>query len=455
MIPENIFREYDVRGTVGVELTEEVVRTLGRAVGTYLVVHGKKTAVLGRDNRPSSEPFAAFIREALQGSGVDVLDLGLCSTPAFYFATRAYAPGQGGVMVTGSHNPPQFNGFKIACGEGTIYGAEIRRLAEIIGAGAYAEGRGGYGEQETAADYRRALLDGVKIGRRVKLVADAGNGTASLLMPGVLNDAGCDAEGLFCELDGSFPNHWPDPTVPENMAALVARVRETGAAAGVAFDGDADRIGAVDDQGRIIWGDKLLALFAAPVLREHPGGKVIFEVKCSQALVDEVAARGGVPIMWKTGHSLIEAKIREEKALLAGEMSGHIYFADRWYGFDDAHYAALRLAEIIAAADEPLSALADRLPQYFATPELRVDCPDELKFRAVEEVRKRFAGDHRIIDVDGARILFDDGWGLVRASNTQPALVLRFEAKTEERRDQIRREVEGALAEIMAGLAPR
>jgi phosphomannomutase/phosphoglucomutase len=449
LIPQNIFREYDIRGTVGEELTDDVVAAIGRGVATYLVSRGKKAALLSRDNRPSSEPFAAILSDAFVGAGLRVVDLGLAPTPAFYFATREYAPGEGGVMVTGSHNPPQFNGFKISCGEGTIYGAEIRRVAEIVAAGEFASGEGSYEKRDVGDDYRSALLERVDVSRPVKIVADAGNGMASLLMPELLAEAGCEAEGLFCELDGSFPNHWPDPTVPENMSALIARVRETGAAAGVAFDGDADRIGAVDDRGRIIWGDKLLALYAAPVLAAHPGGKVVFEVKCSQALAEEVAALGGTPLMWKTGHSLIEAKIREENALLAGEMSGHIYFADRYFGYDDALYAALRLAELVAAADAPLSELADRIPQYFATPEIRVDCPDDVKFSAVEEIKKRFA-DRDVIDVDGARILFDGGWGLVRASNTQPALVLRFEAKTEERRDEIRREVEGALAEILA-----
>ncbi len=449
MIPQNIFREYDIRGTVGEELTDDVVAAIARGVATYLVARGKKTALLGRDNRPSSEPFAAILSDIFGGAGLAVVDLGLAPTPAFYFATRQYAPGEGGVMVTGSHNPPQFNGVKISCGEGTIYGDEIRRIAEIIAAGEFATGKGSYEKRDVLGDYRRALLERVDVSRPVKIVADAGNGMASLLMPGLLADAGCDAEGVFCELDGTFPHHWPDPTVPENMTALIARVRETGAAAGVAFDGDADRIGAVDDKGRIIWGDTLLALYAAPVLAAHPGAKIVFEVKCSQSLAEEVAARGGTPLMWKTGHSLIEAKIREEHALLAGEMSGHIYFADRYFGYDDALYAALRLAELVAAADAPLSELADRIPKYYATPELRVDCPDDVKFAAVEAIKKRFA-DRDVIDIDGARILFDGGWGLVRASNTQPALVLRFEAKTEGRRDEIRGEVEGALAEILA-----
>jgi phosphomannomutase/phosphoglucomutase len=453
VIPQNIFREYDIRGVVGVELTDDVVAAIARGLAAYLVGRGKTVAVLGRDNRPSSAPFAALLADAFVGAGLRVVDLGLAPTPAFYFATRQYAPGEGGVMVTGSHNPPQFNGFKISCGEGTIYGAEIQRVAELVAAGESVSGKGSYEKRAVLDDYRRALLERVAVSRRVKIVADAGNGAASLLMPGLLADAGCEAEGLFCELDATFPHHWPDPTIPENLAALVARVRETGAEAGVAFDGDADRLGAVDDRGRIIWGDKLLALYAAPVLAAHPGGKIVFEVKCSQALAEEVAARGGTPIMWKTGHSLIEAKIREEDALLAGEMSGHIYFADRYFGYDDALYAALRLAELIAEAEAPLSELADRLPQYFATPEIRVDCPDEVKFAAVEAVKKRFAG-RDVIDVDGARILFGDGWGLVRASNTQPALVLRFEAKTEKRRDEIRGEVEGALAEILASAKP-
>jgi phosphomannomutase/phosphoglucomutase len=449
LIPKNIFREYDVRGTVDEELTPEVVAALGKGVATYFVRHGKKTSVLARDNRPSSEAFAGAMREALEAAGLAVLDIGLAPTPAFYFATRHYAPDESGVMVTGSHNPPQFNGFKISCGAGTIYGREIQNIAALIEKGEFAAGRGGYRAVDAIADYRRALLARVAVKRPVKLVADAGNGMASLLTPDLFTGAGCDAEGLFCELDGTFPHHWPDPTVPKNMEALVARVRETGAAFGVAFDGDADRIGAVDDLGRIIWGDRLLALFAGPVLKANPGAKVIFEVKCSQALAEEVEALGGKPLMWKTGHSLIEAKIREEKALLAGEMSGHIYFADRYFGYDDALYAALRLAELVAAAEAPLSALADRIPQYAATPEIRVDCPDELKFHVVEEIKKRFGPAHKIIDVDGARIIFDGGWGLVRASNTQPALVLRFEATDERRRDEIRAEVEAALEVIL------
>jgi phosphomannomutase/phosphoglucomutase len=449
LIPRNVFREYDIRGTVGDELSDDAVAAIGRGIGTYLARRGKKTALICRDNRASSEGFAALVSGACRASGVDVVDLGLAPTPAFYYATRHYAPGEGGIMVTGSHNPPQFNGFKISCGEGTIYGREIGRIADIVEEGDFTTGKGSYRERDVLDDYRRALLARVEITRPVKVVADAGNGTAGLLVPDVLSDAGCEAEGLFCELDGTFPNHWPDPTIPENMEALIGRVRETGAAAGVAFDGDADRIGAVDDRGRIIWGDKLLALYAAPVLAAHPGAKIIFEVKCSQALGEEISARGGTPIMWKTGHSLIEAKIREEAALLAGEMSGHIYFADRYFGYDDALYAALRLAELIARADVPLSEIADRIPTYYATPEIRVDCPDDFKFRAVEGIKQRFA-DHEIIDVDGARIIFDDGWGLVRASNTQPALVLRFEAKTEGARDRIRAEVENALAEILA-----
>ncbi len=449
MIPQNIFREYDIRGTVGAELTDDVVGTIGRAIGTYLAREGKTTALLCRDNRPSSEGFAGIVSDSLLAAGIDVLDLGLAPTPAFYFATRQYARGEGGVMVTGSHNPPQFNGFKISCGEGTIYGEQIKRLAEIAAGGDFVRGKGKYRKRAVLDDYRRALLERVEIKRPVKIVADCGSGMASLLVPELLADAGCEVEGLFCELDGTFPHHWPDPTIPENLKSLIARVIEKGAAAGVAFDGDGDRVGAVDDRGRIIWGDKLLALYAAPVLAAHPGAKVIFEVKCSQGLAEEVTARGGTPVMWKTGHSLIEAKIREEKALLAGEMSGHIYFADRYFGYDDALYAALRLAELVASGGVALSELVDRLPEYYDTPEIRVDCPDDLKFGVVEQIKKCFS-DHQIIEVDGARILFDGGWGLVRASNTQPALVLRFEGTTEERRDRIRAEVEEALAAILA-----
>jgi phosphomannomutase/phosphoglucomutase len=451
-VNKNIFREYDVRGVVGEDLTDESVRLTARGTAAYFRARGKKTAIICRDNRVSSGGFRGIFASELTGAGIDVLDVGLAPTPAFYFACREYAPDEAGVMITGSHNPPEFNGFKIVCGHGTIYGDEIRSIYDIIVAGDFPTGVGSVAEREVLPDYRSALLARVNVERPVSIVADAGNGTAATVMPEVLTDAGCEAEGLFCEVDGSFPNHFPDPTLPENLADLQARVVETGAEVGVAFDGDSDRIGAVDEKGRIIWGDRLLALYARRVLAENPGGKVIFEVKCSQALIEEIDRLGGVPIMWKTGHSLIEAKIAEEGAMLAGEMSGHIYFADRYFGFDDAIYSALRLAELLSTADRPLSEMLDEMPQYYATPEIRVPCADDIKFDVVENVKKRFKDDYgyEVITVDGARILFGDGWGLVRASNTQPVLVLRFEAETEGRLNEIRGIVETEVDKLTA-----
>jgi phosphomannomutase/phosphoglucomutase len=450
-ISKNIFREYDVRGTVGENLTDESVGLIARGTAAYFRANGKSKAVVCRDNRLSSEGFRDIFIKELTGAGVDVLDIGLAPTPAFYFACREYAPDEAGVMITGSHNPPEFNGFKIVRGHGTIYGDEIRRIYDIIIAGDFVSGSGSASEREVLPDYRKALLERVKIERSVHIIADAGNGTAATVMPDILADAGCEAEGLFCEVDGNFPNHFPDPTLPENLADLQTRVAETGAEVGVAFDGDADRIGAVDEKGRIIWGDRLLALYARRVLAENPGGKVIFEVKCSQALIEEIERLGGVPIMWKTGHSLIEAKIAEEGAMLAGEMSGHIYFADRYFGFDDAIYSTLRLAELLSASDRSLGDMLDEMPQYYVTPELRVPCPDDVKFDVVEKIKMRFKDDfgYEVITVDGARILFGDGWGLVRASNTQPVLVLRFEAETEERLDEIRETVEGEVKALL------
>ncbi|MCP4231027.1 MAG: phosphomannomutase/phosphoglucomutase [bacterium] len=445
-INERIFREYDVRGTVGDDLNAETVTLIARAIGTYLVGEKKDTVVLCRDNRPSSDEFRAIMLDVLSGSGLKVLDIGMFPTPLFYFACERYTSSQGGVMITGSHNPPQYNGFKIVCGKGTIYGDKVRELYEIIQRKDFAIGDGSIEELNAKDEYVTACLERADVKRPVKVIADAGNGTAATLMPDILRQAGADAEGLFCEVDGSFPNHFPDPTVPENLADLQKRVVETGAEVGIAFDGDADRIGAVDDKGRIIYGDRLLALYARQVLAENPGGKVIFEVKCSQALQEEIERLGGVPIMWKTGHSLIEAKIHEESAKLAGEMSGHIYFADRWFGFDDAIYSALRLVELLSKSENSLSEMLDEMPQYHSTPEIRFDCPDDVKFGVVEKVKAYFEEKYDVIGVDGARILFGDGWGLVRASNTQAVLVMRFEAKSEERLAEIRAEVEEVVA---------
>jgi len=433
-----IFRQYDIRGTVGQDLTPEVAEQVGRALGTMVIRQGGKAVAAGRDNRLSSPELHTAVVQGLLEAGVDVLDTGLHPTPVLYFALFAL-PVQGGVQVTGSHNPPEMNGFKVALGRTTLYGAQIQELYHLIRRGDLERGRGRRTPQEIVPAYLAAIRERITLERPLRVVVDAGNGTAGPLVPGLLEDLGCQVLPLYCELDGRFPHHHPDPTVVEALRDLVAQVRESRADVGLAYDGDADRLGVVDDRGEIVWGDRLLALFAREVLARHPGAPIIFEVKCSQALVEEVEARGGRPIMWQTGHSLIKEKMRQEGAPLAGEMSGHLFFADEYFGYDDAIYASCRLLRLLSRQEEPLSALLATIPSYPSTPETRIFCPDEVKFRLVQEVGDEFRRHYPTVDVDGVRVLFGDGWGLLRASNTQPVLVLRFEARTPERLEEIRR----------------
>jgi phosphomannomutase/phosphoglucomutase len=443
--PPHIFREYDIRGVVDVDLTDDLVRRLGLAVAATLAREGIRDAVVGRDVRRSSDRFFEALADGLRRGGANVVDVGAVPTPVFYFAAKAWGY-RGGVMITASHNPGHYNGFKVLRGEGTIYGddiLELRRLAE----GDLPEPGGGRIEsREARHEYVGHIASGIAVDRPVAFAADGGNGTSGLVAGELFAALGQRPVELFMEPDGTFPNHHPDPTVPENVRALRDVVLDRRLELGVAFDGDSDRLGVIDDRGEILWGDRLLALFARDVLAAHPGSTVIFEVKCSRALEDDIARHGGTPLMWKAGHSLIKKKMRETGALLAGEMSGHLFFADRYFGFDDALYAACRLLEIVARGSAPLSALLADLPRYESTPEIRVDCPDDRKFAVVDAVRERFRKTHRVIDVDGARVVFDGGWGLVRASNTQPALVLRFEASTTEQLGVIRREIADALA---------
>jgi phosphomannomutase/phosphoglucomutase len=349
-------------------------------------------------------------------------------------------------MITGSHNPPEFNGFKICAGKTTIHGDEIQALRKIIEGKNFVEGKGGVSFRAIIPDYQTYLLKNIRLERGLKVVIDSGNGTAGAVAPKVLRELGCEVIDLFSEIDGRFPNHHPDPTIPENMRSLIAKVRETGAEVGIGFDGDADRIGAVDHLGNIIWGDQLLVLFSREVLSRSPGATIVSEVKCSQNLYDDIAGNGGRGVMWKAGHSLLKSKMKEEKALLGGEMSGHIFFADRYFGYDDAIYASCRLLEILSRSNRRISELLGDLPRTWNTPEIRVDCPDDRKFELVEKVRDSFRGEIPLIDVDGVRLLFSDGWGLVRASNTQPVLVLRFEARSEKRLREIRELVEKRVA---------
>jgi phosphomannomutase/phosphoglucomutase len=450
-IPRHVFREYDIRGTADRDLSDELVRKIGLGLGCLL---GKNIAV-ARDCRLSSDRLHAALVSGLMEAGAHVLDAGVGPTPMLYFASRHLAA-DGGVMITGSHNPADENGFKIVRGAGSFFGADIQALRERIEQDDLPRAPGGSRESRDVRDAYVAALtkDIARPDPKMKVVLDAGNGAGGPLGARALRMLGLEPETLYCEMDGRFPAHHPDPTVPKNLEALIARVRETNARVGLAYDGDADRLGAVDADGTIVWGDKLLVLFARDVLRVHPGAAILGEVKCSQTLYDDIARRGGRPIMWKTGHSLIKTKMKEEHALLAGEMSGHLFFADRWFGFDDAIYASLRLVELLSRDGRTIGEMLADLPRTFVTPELRIDCPDAIKFDVVARVTAHFrAQGRKVIDVDGARIKFDDGaWGLVRASNTGPVLVLRFEARTEAERDACRAEVEKVVAATRAQL---
>jgi phosphomannomutase/phosphoglucomutase len=381
--------------------------------------------------------------------GLEVVDIGVCPTPVFYFSLF-HLEREGGVMITGSHNPPEFNGFKVCVGKETLYGKQIQDLRKLVEVKKFVCGSGSVTFQEVIPAYQNYFLKNLHLKRKVQVVMDSGNGTAGLVAPKILRDLGCEVLDLYSLVDGRFPNHHPDPTVPENMKDLIAKVKETGAEVGIAYDGDADRIGVTDHLGNIIWGDQLLILFAREVLRNHPGATIVSEVKCSQNLYDDIAKHGGRGIMWRAGHSLLKSKMKEEKALLGGEMSGHIFFADRYFGYDDAIYASCRLLEILAQSGKTIPDLLSDVPKIFATPEIRVDCPDDQKFELVERVKESFRKEYPVVDVDGVRVLFPDGWGLVRASNTQPALVLRFEARSTERLREIRALVEKRVTDFSA-----
>ena len=458
MINPAIFREYDIRGVVGEDLTPEVAEAIARAYARWLRQRGtpSRKVVVGQDNRASSPALAQAAIRALRAGGFDVEDIGTVITPVFYFA-RVHLGIDGGVMVTASHNPAQFNGFKLAQGFGTLYGEEIqdiRRLAGTPGEGISAPGA--LGRQDIVPAYLAMLREKIRLGpRRLRVAVDCGNGTASLMAPQALRQLGCEVIPLYCESDPRFPHHHPDPTQEENLQDLIALVRRERADVGIGLDGDGDRIGVVDEQGGIIWGDVLMILFWREILPRHPGTVGIVEVKCSQALYDEIERAGGKAIMWKVGHSLIKAKMKETGALLAGEMSGHIFFAHRYLGYDDAVYAGARLLELCSRETRTLAELVDTLPRMVNTPEIRVEVPDDLKFKVVALATERLRARYPVVDVDGVRVKFPGaggGWGLVRASNTQPALVLRFEAGTPERLAEIRRIVEDELAAVRAEL---
>ncbi len=452
----HIFRQYDIRGVVDRDLTDSVTYDIGRALGSELRDAGGSRLVVGRDARLSSDRLFEALVEGLLDTGVSVVDIGRVPTPVCYFAANFYDDVHGLAMITGSHNPPDHNGFKVGIGTRTMSGEAIQALRARIEAGRFADGSGAGVEHRDAIEpYLAYLEENLSFGeRRFPLVVDAGNGMGGLTAVPMLEAAGFSVRGLYLEPDGRFPNHEADPTVPENLRDLTRAVLESEAELGVAYDGDGDRIGVVAPNGRIVWGDELMVLYARDVLSKVPGSAIVAEVKCSKRLYDEIERLGGRPIMWAAGHSLIKAKMASEGAMLGGEMSGHIFFADRYYGFDDACYATGRLLEILSRTDQTVDTLLADLPMTYSTPELRVECPEASKFAIVERVVEHLRPDHDIVTVDGVRVLYPDGWGLVRASNTQPLLVLRFEAESEERlaaiRDEIEAAVEAARAEVEA-----
>ncbi|HKU43288.1 MAG TPA: phosphomannomutase/phosphoglucomutase [Polyangiales bacterium] len=446
-----IFREYDVRGVADRDLTDQLALDLGRAFGTFLRRRNHRRIVVGRDCRLSSPRLHKALVSGLMETGLSLVDIGVGPTPMMYFSVF-HLDADGGVQITGSHNPPGDNGFKLMAGKQTLAGDEVRELRSLIERRDFElPGRGEHTLVDPLPAYVGFMRGNVQLARTdLRFAIDAGNGAGGPAALTAMHALGLQPVAMYCDMDGAFPNHHPDPSLPEHVEELVARVRNEGLEFGIAYDGDADRIGVVDDQGNIVWGDRLMILLSRQILKRHPGAAILGEVKCSQTLYDDVAKHGGRPIVWKTGHSLIKKKMKQEHALLAGEMSGHIFFADRYYGYDDAIYASLRLIEIVAASGKRLSELLADVPETHVTPEIRVDCSDEVKFGIVDRVLDHYRATHEVLDVDGARINFEGGWGLVRASNTQPALVLRFEANSPERLREIRGEVEAVVERARA-----
>ncbi|MGF1466969.1 MAG: phosphomannomutase/phosphoglucomutase [Sandaracinaceae bacterium] len=448
----HVFRAYDIRGDAERDFPDEVVRELGRALGTFWSRRGARRVAVSRDCRLSSPRIHRALVDGLADTGLSLRDLGVVPTPLMYFAVH-HRDLDGGVQVTGSHNPPGDNGFKMMDGPRTMAGDDIQRLRTLIETNDIDRARGGrLDDLDVLPSYLGFLRSNIRLGPTpVRVAIDAGNGAAGPVAAAALREVGLAPIELLCEPDGRFPVHHPDPSQPENLELLVHTVRREGLDVGIAYDGDGDRVGVIDARGEVVYGDRLLVVLARALLEERPGAAILGEVKCSQTLYDDIAERGGRPILWKTGHSLIKAKMREEGAVLAGEMSGHVFFGDRYYGFDDAVYATLRLLEVLSRAGRPLHELLADLPSTHSTPEIRVPCPDERKFEVVEAARDHFAKTHDVVAVDGARIRFEGGWGLVRASNTQPVLVLRFEADSEERLRAIRAQVEAVVEDVSTG----
>ncbi len=434
---DTIFRQYDIRGVYGEDLTADVAGAIGKAFGTYIRRRGETSALVGMDNRLSSPVLKQAVVSGLRSTGINVVDIGTVITPIFYYSTVCFSI-RAGIMITASHNPAQYNGFKVQYDGRTLYGPELQEIKALAAQGDFVQGSGGYETRSPVQQYEQMLQEKIRLSKKLKVVVDAGNGTAGLFVPAAMEKWGCETIPLYCDSDPHFPNHFPDPTQVKNLQALIKTVRDQHADVGLGFDGDGDRLGVVDEKGNIIWGDRLMILFWREILPRHPGTTAIVEVKCSNQLIDEIKKLGGKPMFYKTGHSLIKAKMKELDAVFTGEMSGHMFFADEYYGYDDAVYAAGRLLRILSQTDRSLSDLLSDLPDTFATPEIRIHCKEAEKSFYIAKARKmlgRFA--KKTVNIDGIRVQFKDGWGLVRASNTGPELIVRYEGKTKEAYDRI------------------
>ncbi len=443
-----IFREYDIRGVAGVDILDEDVKNIGKAFGTMLHQQNKHRVSVGRDCRLTSDRYADLFIQGILSTGCDVVDIGLCPTPVLYFSIHQLDL-EGGAMVTASHNPPEYNGFKLMSSHDSIHSDGLQEIRKIIETRAFATGSGNRTQKDVLTPYKKYILENITISDTIRIGIDAGNGTGGITALPVLKELGCEVYDIFCDPDGNFPNHEADPTQKKNLGDLISLVKENNLDLGVGYDGDADRIGVVDAKGNVIYGDQLMVIYAREILSRKPGATFISEVKCSMVMYDDIRKNGGKAVMWRTGHSLIKKKMKEENAELAGEMSGHMFFKDRYFGFDDALYATCRLLEILAATGKGVDELIEDLPKTFTTPEIRKACPDEIKFDVVAKIVNHYKAIQKVIDIDGMRAVYPDGWGLVRASNTQPALVLRFEALTAARLEEIQQDIEKTLDQII------
>ena len=448
ILDKAIFREYDIRGIAGESITEEVVERIGKAYGSMVAEAGGTEVSVGYDCRKSSPSFRDALCQGINSTGVDVIDIGMATTPMIYFSTFASGV-DGGAMVTASHNPSQYNGLKLCVGQNSLFGKGIQEIRKSVEKGKFKTGKGKTRQTDITEQYLEFFEQNLDIKPGIRVAADGGNGTAGITCPQILRRFGCEVHELYMDPDGDFPNHHPDPTVEENLSDIKKKVVEAGLDVGLAFDGDADRIGIVDERGNSMSGDMLLLVYSLDLLKTNPGATIIGDVKCSGNLFSKIREAGGNPIMWKTGHSVIKDKMKRENAELGGEMSGHIFFKNRFFGYDDALYAGLRFLEILSKTGEKASELLSGLPKTYTTPEIRIDCPDEIKFEVTKTVKKKLGEKNEVIDIDGVRVEYPDGWGLLRASNTQPALVLRFEAQTESRLTEIRETVEKTLKETI------